>query len=289
MNKATYGKLEGGISIVVNILLFIIKYWAGIVSGSVALIADAWHTLSDSLSSIIILISYHFVEKPADFNHPFGHGRAELIASFFLGTLLSFVGFSFLVESFQKFFNHEVAVFGTLAIVVTVISIVANELLTQFAFWAAKKSDSECIKADAWHHRSDAISSLIILVGIFVGKYIWWIDSALGLIVSLMIFKVAYDILAKTISEILGVVPSKKLINKVTEISDKILGNHSGAHHFHLHTYGEHKELTFHIRLPNKMTVKKAHDLVEDIEFKIKKDLKIDATIHIEPEIFETK
>ena len=119
--------IEGWISIFVNLILFILKFWAGLATGSIAIIADAWHTLSDSISSIIVLIGAKVSTKPADKQHPFGHGRAELITSSIIGVFLAIVAFSFLEESIKKLQQHDSVTFGMIAIVVTVVSILAKE------------------------------------------------------------------------------------------------------------------------------------------------------------------
>jgi len=274
--------IEGWLSIIVNVLLFGLKYWAGIVTGSIAIIADAWHTLTDSISSIILLIGVKISSKPADEKHPFGHGRAEVIASLVIGVLLAIIAFSFLQESIEKLKNRETVVFGTLAIVVTIISIISKEALAQYAIWADKKTGSTVLKADAWHHRSDAISSVIILVGIFLGKYFWWIDGVLGIIVALLIFYATYEIFGDSINPILGTSPDKNLVQKVEHICHRI-NSMTQAHHFHIHEYGNHTELTFHIYLPNEICLNEAHKISEEIEEEIKINLGIESTIHMEP------
>lgn len=275
--------LEGWLSIFVNIFLFILKYWAGIVTGSVAIIADAWHTLSDSISSIVVLVGVKVSNKPADKEHPFGHGRAELIASIIIGMILVVIAFEFVLESFAKLKNHEAVHFGKIAIIATVISILVKELLAQFAFWAGKKTKSVTLKADAWHHRSDAISSVIILVGIFLGPYFWWIDGVLGMLVAMMIFYAAYEIIRDASNPLMGEEPDAELINQITEISKQKSGLDAKVHHIHMHRYGDHTELTFHIKLPKEINLEKAHDICSQIEKTIKSELNIEATIHSEP------
>ena len=108
---------EGWVSIVGNILLFILKFWAGIVSGSIAIIADAWHTLSDSLTSVVVLVGVKLSLRPADREHPFGHGRAELIAALVIGVLLSVVAFNFVVEGVQRLRERQEVNYGTFAII----------------------------------------------------------------------------------------------------------------------------------------------------------------------------
>jgi len=268
---------------VVNVGLFVLKYWAGIVTGSIAIIADAWYTLSDSFTSIVVLVGIKISTKPADQEHPFGHGRAEWIASIIIGILLALIAFNFISESVQRLRSRESVRYGAIAISVTIISILAKEALAQYALWAGRKTDSKAVKADAWHHRSDALSSLIILIGIFFNRFFWWIDGVLGIIVALLILYAAFDILRDSVNPMLGNEPPAGLIEQIKKLCWESIGEEVHAHHFHIHDYGAHAELTFHIRLPQKMTLKEAHDIVNRIENSIKSKLDIDATIHIDP------
>jgi cation diffusion facilitator family transporter len=288
MNAKSYsrtrlGNIEGWLSIAGNIGLFILKYWAGAVTGSIALIADAWHTLSDSFSSIIVLIGIKVSNKPADREHPFGHGRAELIASLAIGMLLLFIAFSFLTESINRLQTHQSVDYGTIALIAVIASIIVKEALAQYAIWAGKKTGSNTLKADGWHHRTDAISSVLILIGIFLGKYFWWIDGVLGLIVTGMIAWAAYEILRDAIHPLLGEKPSEKLKQRLHEISSEALGFDPEIHHIHLHRYGDHVELTFHVTLPSEMTLKRAHEHVVKLEEKIQEELDMIPTIHTDP------
>jgi len=275
--------LEGWLSIGINILLFALKYWAGVVSGSVAIIADAWHTLADSITSIIVLIGTKTSEKPPDNKHPFGHGRAEIIAAFIIGVFLAFIAFEFFLESSRRLYDHEAASYGTIAIVVTIISVLLKEALARFAFWSGKKINSISLRADAWHHRSDAISSIIILVGIFLGKYFWWIDGVLGLIVAIIIAYAALKTIKDAISSILGETPSDEDILKIKQICNEVSPFDSHPHHIHIHDYGKHQELTFHINLPSNISLLEAHNIATEIEVAIKEKMNFETTIHMEP------
>lgn len=275
---------EGWLSLLTNSILFILKYWVGIISGSVALIADAWHTLSDSLTSVILLMGIRISSRPADHDHPFGHGRAEWIAALIIGTLLAVVGFSFLIESVTKLFEHQGASYGTRAIVVTVISIVVKEGLAQYAFRIYRRTGASSVKADGWHHRSDAISSLLILVGIIFGTQFWWMDGVLGILVSMALFYAAYDVIRESAHSIMGEKPDVKLTQKLTEISIRAAGSDVAIHHIHIHRYGDHTELTCHIKLPPEMTLHQAHDIASMIEHTMFEETAITATIHMEPE-----
>jgi len=281
--RAYYSRMEGWVSIIMNITLAVLKYWAGLVSGSVALIADAWHTLSDSISSVIVLVGSRISSKPADRNHPFGHGRFEFIATFIISVLLFIIAYSFLRESINKIISRQEAEYGRLAIIITAVSILGKEVLAQFAFWTARKSGSTALKADGWHHRTDAISSVIIFVGIIAGGSMWWLDGVLGIIVAVIIAWTALQISLSAISSILGEEPDQKIVSQVSDIASGIAGEKSCAHHFHLHNYVTHYELTFHLFLDRRMNINDAHEMVDKIEQEIKSNLGIEATIHIEP------
>lgn len=281
--KSKYIKREGWISIIANITLFGLKYWAGVVSGSIALIADAWHTLTDSISSVIVLIGGKISRKPADKDHPFGHGRAEHIAAMIIGVLLAIVAFDFVISAFEKFNSRQTTTFGTIAWVVTIASIVVKELLAQYAFFAYRKTKSPILKADGWHHRTDALSSVIILIGIVLGKYFWFTDAALGFIVAIMIGYTSYEILSKEITSLLGESPSDKLLMKIRETVQNDFERPLHIHHIHLHNYGNHTEMICHIKLPPDMSLEKAHEICTRIEKVIDREFGFVATVHPEP------
>ena len=281
--KTHIGYLEGTISIILNTLLFALKYWVGIETFSIAIIADAWHTLSDSLTSLVVIIGFKISSKPADEKHPFGHGRAEIISSVIIGTLLAMVGVNFLIASIQRFINHQFASYGNLAIIVFIISVIVKEGLAQFSIRAGKRINSQSLIADGWHHRSDALVSLMILVGIFIGEYFWWVDSIMGIVVSLVIFYTTYSILKVSVSTLIGEEPSKDFETEIRKIVNNSLSRDVKLHHFHSHKYGDNKELTFHIRLPADMRLEDAHGITEEVEKKIREKMNIETTIHIEP------
>ncbi len=273
---ATYG------SIILNVFLFAIKLWAGLVSSSVAIIADAWHTLSDSISSVAVLIGLKVSAKPADKEHPYGHGRAEVLASIVVGMLLAIIGFSFLKESILKLQSRSEVDYGTVAIVVTIISLVVKEFMAQYSIRIGKKTNSKSMVADGWHHRSDAISSLVILVGIFIGRYYWWMDGVLGILVSLLLFYTTYSILKDNISHLLGEGIDDALRSDIIALATEVADFDIHPHHFLVHEYGHHTEMTFHIRLPADYSIKRAHDIATAYEIIIKKRTNIQATVHID-------
>ena len=277
------GYREGLVSVILNLLLFVLKYYAGIASASLALIADAWHTLSDSLTSLVVILGIKLSSKKPDKEHPFGHGRWEQISALIIAILLALVGVEFMKDAIARLRGHEAADFGWLAYLATVASIVLKEGLARYAFYIARKTGNAAVKADGWHHRSDALSSLMVLAGLFLSPYFWWIDSVLGMLISFMLFYAAYGIIREAVNKILGEEPSEEVIGKVEQIVKAEMGNVAYPHHYHIHHYGDHIEFTFHIKVPGEETVEEAHRKATLIEMQIKTELKIDATIHIEP------
>lgn len=274
----------GLFSVITNLGLFALKLWAGLVSGSVAIIADAWHTLSDSASSVVLIIGSKIAQKPADREHPFGHGRVEHITAIIIGVLLFTIAVEFAVDAVKHFINRDKAQFGTLAIVVTIISIIGKEVMAQASFWGYRKNGSAALKADAWHHRTDALSSVVVLVGIFLGNYFWWVDSVMGLIVAFMIAFTGWQILRNEFDVLIGKAISPELVQQMKQISFDATGRDNNLHHFHIHQYGDHTEISFHISLPADYTILQAHSYCTKIEKAILEQLHMNVTIHTDPE-----
>ena len=286
MNREKAQVFEGALSVVVNAILFAVKLWAGIVTGSIALMADAWHTMSDSLTSVFVVIAAKLASKKPDKEHPFGHGRWELIASLLIAFILGVIGYEFLTDSIDRFQSRESVVYGTLALVVTAVSIIIKELLAQYAFYLGRKHNNPVITADGWHHRSDSLSSVVVLIGILITRFIadfWWMDSILGMFCALAIFYAAYQIMKEAVTRILGEEPKQEFIDELTAGIKQIYDNDLKLHHFHLHNYITHKELTLHMVLDEDTAIKNGHDIATAIENMIKEKYNMEATIHIEP------
>jgi cation diffusion facilitator family transporter len=277
------GMLEGWISVALNTLLFGLKYWFGRASGSVSMTADAWHTLSDTLTSVVVIVGFLIMARPADKEHPFGHARAEGISAIVIGVLLSVVGASFLLDSVRRLIDSRAAAFSVAAIVVFAVSIVLKEALAQFAFWAGRKIGSRAVSADGWHHRSDAIASALIVVGALAGRSVWWMDGALGIGVSLLILWAAVDIVRTSASPLLGEAVDSVMEQRVADAIRREYPGVEDVHHLHVHRYGRNVELTVHVRMPAGMTVEEAHGISQRMEARLADELGIVATVHVEP------
>jgi cation diffusion facilitator family transporter len=279
------GYTEGLLSVGINVLLFGFKYWAGIKSDSVAMVADAWHTMSDTFTSLIILVSFLIAARPADEHHPFGHGRAEAIGAIIIGTLLAVVGVTFFKESIMRLQHYQAANFASFAIIIFGISVILKEGLAQYSIWAGRKIQSQALLADGWHHRSDAIASGLIVIGALAGAYLWWIDGVMGIAVSVLILYATYEILKGAVSSIIGEKPDPMIEERIKNLINNIAPAASCLHHVHIHRYGDHVELTLHCKLPYEMNLKEAHDLASVVEEAIRKEMNVEPTIHIEPQV----
>jgi len=286
MNREKAQIIEGVVSVVVNAVLFAVKFWAGVVTGSIALVADSWHTASDSLTSIFVVVAAKLASKRPDKEHPFGHGRWELISALIIAFILAFIGYEFLSGSIERFRGRESAVFGTLALAVTAVSIVIKELLAQYGFYIGRKTNNPVVTADGWHSRSDALSSLVVLAGIVITKFadgLWWMDSVLGMFCAAAIFYAAFQIMRESITKMLGEEPGQELIDELVSEAEKIYEDDLKLHHFHLHNYVSHKELTLHMMLRKDLTIENGHDAATVIENMIREKFNIEATVHVEP------
>ncbi len=270
------------LSFTANLLLFILKLWAGMVSGSVALVADAWHTVSDSLSTIVVFAGFKVTAKKADKEHPYGHEMGEKIAGVIVAVLLFFIGGNFLIDSVRRLALSEAARFGPAAVWVLAVSVAVKEVLARYSISTARKIDSDSLAGDGWHHRSDALSSLLILGGVTVGRRWWWVDGALGSMVALMLFRTAYALLKKNSSYIMGESLSSQKIKEIKYLVQKEVPGCGEAHHFHIHSYGSHCEISFHISLSGDISLREAHRKATLIEEAVREKTGFEPTVHVE-------
>ena len=239
--RSRYGSLGAWVSIAVNVLLFAVKGFLGIALNSVALIADAVHTLSDVGTSVVVLMGFRISQRPSDQEHPFGHGRAESIATLIVSILLIVAGVELMDSAVRRIFNPVVnAQEINLAVVIIVAgTIVVKELLARFAGQLGVMIDSDVLKADSLHHRSDAFSTVFVLLSIiFVrGGYVY-LDGIAGVLVALIVVYTGYIVARKAVSPLLGERPSLELIKQIEDIALGVEGV-EGVHDVIVHRYGQ--------------------------------------------------
>ena len=277
---------------IVNFVLLVFKFFAGFIGHSSAMIADAVHSLSDFVTDIVVIVFVRISGKPQDESHDYGHGKYETLATAIIGAVLMAVGIGILVNSVTGIidaFNGKVLEAPSiLALIAAAISIVSKEILYQYTVFKGRRLNSKAVIANAWHHRSDAFSSIGTLIGIagaiFLGEKWRALDPIAALIVSTFIIKVAIDLVKPCIDELL----EKSLPN---EVEGKILSiiqsfpEVDSPHHLRTRRIGNNIAIEIHIRMDGAMSLKDAHEITRNIEVALKEEFGKDTHIgiHMEP------
>lgn len=276
----------------VNIILFAFKLVAGIIGRSGAMIADAVHSASDFATDIVVLAFVRISSKPRDDDHKWGHGKYETLASLIIGVALFAVGIEIFVDSAEKIaavLSGEVIPRpGVIAIIAAAVSIVAKEALYQYTVRVGRKIDSPSVVANAWHHRSDALSSIGALFGIGMAYFLgekWRIaDPIAAIVVAALIVKVAYDLCRTAIAELL----EKSLSHDVEEEILAIISatpNVYKPHNLRTRRIGSNIAIEVHIRVDGAMTVQDSHEISREIEHSLRARFgeRTAVAIHVEP------
>ncbi|XRO75005.1 cation diffusion facilitator family transporter [Methanocaldococcus sp. 28A] len=254
------------LSIIGNLLLGVIKIIVGYIYSSISLISDGIHSLSDVITSVIGIIGVKIASKPADESHPFGHSRFECIFSFFIGLALFFTAYEIGKFAVERIIYGKVIEVNTIMIVVAILSIIVNELMTQYTLFVGKKLNNQILIADAYHHRSDALSSIVVLIGLLLQKFgICYGDAIAGIIVAFMIAKVAYDICLTNIHYLTGRAPSKEVFEVIKKEAlkvDKVIG----VHDIKAHYVGPKLHVELHVELPSNISAKEMHDIEVEVK-----------------------
>jgi cation diffusion facilitator family transporter len=277
------GILEAWVSIIGNIVLFIVKLLIGLLTSSISIIADAFHTLSDVVSSMVVLVGFKYGSKEPDQEHPYGHGRLEIIATLVIAILLILTGIEFLKSSIQRFRNPVPVSGGWWVLVILLISAFVKEWMARFSWSLGENIDSSALKADAWHHRSDAIASALVAIGnVAAVKGLVWVDPLFGLAVSILIIYTGYEFAASSGNRLLGLSPSEVIVKEIFARAKSVSGVEE-VHKVKIHDYGNHKEISLHIEVDRKMDLVSAHALSEVVEKVIAEKFNAKTVVHIEP------
>ncbi len=280
------------IGIIANLFLAIIKGIGGFLSGSKALIADALHSASDIVSSVVILFAVRISNKPPDKEHPYGHGKAENIASIIVALLLIVVGVEISISSSKVFFGEIPTAPNQLALIIILFSIILKELLFQYKVRLGKKYSSAALITDAWHHRSDSLSSLAVLIGVgaaILGEnydmpFLIYGDALAGIVVSIIVIKVGYNLAKESSLIVLEKVLSDEDAQKYKKTL-LALEDINQIDELHARTHGSYVIIDLKISVDAQLNVKEGHDIGRSAKTALMKNHPevSDVLVHINP------
>lgn len=283
--RMKYGILGGCVGIALNIILCLMKFFVGSVTGSIAITADAVNNLSDAGSSAVTVFGFKMAGKPADREHPFGHGRIEYITAMIVSFIILFMGIELAIQSVNKIRSPEDVKFSLIGAIIIAVSILGKLWLALFNKKLGKRIDSPAMTAVVADSLSDIAATSVTLLALILSKFFpsLHIDGWLGILVACFVLKAGVDIFRDTLSSLIGKPPSKELVE---ELKNKILSyDHvSGIHDLIMHNYGPDSFFaTVHVEIPSDIDVMVGHDIIDHIENDIKKEMGIELTIHYDP------
>ena len=285
-NKKLYGKLSGIIGIGANIILCTAKLIIGLISGSIAIMADALNNLSDTGASVISLVTLRLSMKPADKEHPFGHARIEYVSSLIISFLILLVGFEMISDSISSFFNGvNMPEFKLVTLIVLALAVVMKLVLGLVQKRIGNIIDSSTLKASATDSLLDSISTFAVLISSIIIHYtgFYYLDAIVGLAVSALIMVAGIRILNETKNSILGEAPVDDTVDSITEIL-KDYEDIIGTHDLIVHNYGPgHTIVSFHAEVDGRGDIFLLHDTIDNVEKRLNEELGIMCTIHLDP------
>ena len=284
--RTRYGVFAGIVGIICNLILFLAKIIAGVLTASVSIMADAVNNLSDAGSSIVTLIGFKLAGKPADYEHPYGHGRIEYISGFIVSGAIIIMGFELLTTSFRKILHPTPLEVSVSSLIILVLSILMKMWMAKFNKYLGNKVDSAAMKATATDSLSDCISTTVVLFGVLITQFSNVdIDGYAGAFVALFVIIAGFKAAKETLSPLLGQPPSKEFVKELERLileDEHIIG----VHDLIVHNYGPGRVfVSVHAEVPADMDILVAHDCVDMAERRIEKRMGCFISIHMDPVI----
>ena len=276
----------------VNVMLLLFKFVAGIVGHSAAMIADAVHSLSDFVTDIIVLVFVRISGKPTDKSHEYGHGKYETLATTLIGLALLIVAVGIVYSALTKIIawvqGGTLEAPGMLALWAALLSIILKEAVFHYSMVQARKLNSQAVEANAWHHRSDALSSIGTAIGIggaiFLGERWTVLDPMAGIIVGLFIIKVAIDLLRNGIGDLMEHSLPDEVESEILQLAGSIPGV-TEPHDLHTRRIGNHYAIELHILMDDDISLREAHNKSEEVENILREHYgkETHISVHVEP------
>jgi cation diffusion facilitator family transporter len=282
--RDSYGYLGGVVGIIVNIILFLVKLFVGLIAKSIAVTADAFNNLSDALSSLITIAGFKFASKPADEEHPFGHGRIEYLSGLLVSFMVMLVGFEFIKSSFNRIVNPNKVNFDLIPFVLILVSIGAKIWLSRFNKYIGNKINSSALQASSLDALGDVITSSTVALSLLLSKWISIpIDGYIGILVSLFILYSGYSLIKDTINPLLGEAPDPEFIR---ELESDVLKYDciTGVHDIIIHNYGPGRRMaSLHVEVPCNISIIKIHEIIDTMERELSKKHSMFLVAHMDP------
>ena len=282
--RSAYGTLCGIMGIILNVLLFAIKLLAGVISGSISIMADAFNNLTDAGSSVITLIGFRMSGQKPDRDHPFGHGRIEYISGLIVSMLIILVGFELGKTSVGKIITPEPVEFSIVAVIILVCSIAVKAYMALYNFRIGKKISSAAMRATAQDSLNDTIATAAVLLCLIISRLTSFdIDAYCGLAVSGFILFSGLRAVKETMDPLLGTPPSEEFIKQIEKIVYSYEGV-EGIHDLIVHDYGPARTMiSLHAEVSCDSDLLETHDMIDNIEKELREHLNCDAVIHMDP------
>ncbi len=283
--RSAYGRLAGIVGILCNVILFVGKLIAGLISGSIAILADAINSISDAASNIVALLGFKLASMPPDAKHPYGYARYEYLAGLIVSIIIVAVGLSLGKESILKIIHPETTSISTLSTVILIASMLIKLWMSRFYKVIGKAIDSDTLIATATDSRNDILSTGAVLISLIITYFtgIAIIDGIMGVLVAAFIIYSGIGLIRETLSPILGESPDPTL---VTQIEEKVIGYEHvlGLHDLMIHDYGPgHQFASLHIEMPAEIDPLISHDIIDQIENDFYVNDHLHVSIHYDP------
>lgn len=283
--RSAYGKMCGVIGILLNIVLFIGKFFAGTISNSIAITADAFNNLSDAGTSVVTLAGFKMAEKKPDPDHPFGHGRMEYLAGLIVSVVIFLMAFELLKDSIDKILHPTSVEFSAVIVGILVASIIVKCYMAFYNFAIGKKIGSATLKATATDSLSDCISTAVVLIATLIGYFTpLQVDGICGVAVGVLIVIAGINAAKDTLDPLLGQAPEKEFVDKIEKMVLEFDENIVGVHDLIVHDYGPGRRIiSLHAEVPAEGDILMLHDIIDNLEMKLKTEMGCLTTIHMDP------
>ena len=282
--RTQYGYLSGGVGIAVNVILCCVKMFIGYLCGSIAIIGDAVHNLADAGASVITIFGYHLSAKPADPEHPFGHGRIEYVAGLIIAAAILIIGVELMRSSVEKILYPEPMAATLEIVIILTASLLLQLMLGLFNRGLGKKIDSPAMLAAATDSLSDCVATFVVIICLVVNLTLGHdFDGMAGIVVALFIIHSGWGAAKDTLQPLLGEAPDPEFVRSITRrvLEEKKI---IGVHDVIVHNYGPGRIfVSLHAEVPANMTLLDAHNIIDKLEQSISEEFKVSMTVHVDP------